>query len=115
MTACAVHAASAFDRRAGDVGVRSVYRLCWSSNWLWLACTKRDDAPDRIVRRNADGHAIARNYFDTEAAHAAAQLGQHFVTCVTLHAIKPPAMHGHDCALHVDQIVLAQLVANPFL
>ena len=115
MTGCGDHAANASARQAGGGGVIGVYRLCWSSNWLCLACTKRDDAPDRIVRRNADGHSIARDHFDTEAAHAAAQLGQHFVTCVTLHAIKPSAMHGHDCALHVDQIILAQLLENPFL
>ena len=89
----------------GCVGVQTV---------IWLARAERDDAPDGIVRRDADGHPIARNNFDTEAAHAAAELGQHFVAGVTLHAVKPAAVHGHDSALHVNQIVLAQLLANPF-
>ena len=88
------------------IGVQTVF---------WLACAEGNDAPDRIVRRNADGHAISRDDLDAEAAHSAAELGQHFMAGVTLHAVKPSAMHGYDGALHVDQIVLAQLLANPFI
>ena len=90
----------------GCVGIQTVF---------WLARAECDDAPDGVVRRNADGHSIARNDFDTEAAHSAAELGQHFVAGVTLHAVKPSAMHGYDGALHVNQIILAQLLANPFI
>ena len=82
---------------------------------IWLACAEGDDAPNGIVRRDADGDPIARNHFDSETAHAAAELGQHFMAGVTLHAVKPSTMHGHHSALHVDQIVLAQLLANPFV
>jgi hypothetical protein len=82
---------------------------------IWLACAERDDASDGIVRRDPHGNPIARNNFDTETAHPAAELGQHFVAGVTLHAVKPSAMHGHDGALHINQIVLAQLLANPFI
>ncbi len=37
--------------RAGDDcrRVRVVYRLCWNSNSLWLACPEGDDAADRVV------------------------------------------------------------------
>ena len=101
-------------RLAGAFEVDGVYRLCWNSNCLWLAGAERDDAPDRIVRRNAYRYAIARNDFNTEAAHSAAELGQHFMAGVTLHAVKPSAMHGYDGALHVDQIVLAQIASIPF-
>ena len=77
----------------------------------WLACAEGDDAPDRIVRRHADGYAITRNHLDAEAAHPAAELGQHFVAGVALHAVKTAAVHSHHSALHVYQIVLAQLLA----
>ena len=100
---------------AGAVEVAGVYRLYWNSNCLWLACAECDDAPDGIVRRDADGHPIAGNDFDTEAAHAAAELGQHFVARIALHPIKPATVHSDDGALHVNKIILAQLLANPFL
>ena len=82
-----------------------------SSNCIWLACTERDDAPDGIVRRDADGNAIARNDLDAEAAHAPTQLSEHLVTGVALHAVKTAAVHRDHGALHVNQIVLAQLLA----
>ena len=90
----------------GCVGIQTVF---------WLARAERDDAPDGVVRRNADGHAIARNDFDTEAAHSAAELRQHFVAGITLHPVQPTTVHGDDSALHVNQIILAQLLANPFV
>jgi hypothetical protein len=34
---------------------------------------------------------------------------------VTLHAVKPAAVHGNHGALHVNQIVLAQIASSPFL
>ena len=79
--------------------------------WLWLACPERDDAADRIVRRNANGDAIAGNDLDAKPPHSAAELCQDLMTSVALHAIKPAAMHRDDSTLHVDQIVLAQLLA----
>src|SRR5207245_4292131 len=78
---------------------------------FWLACAEGNDAPDRIVRRDADGHAISRNDLDAEAAHSAAELGQHFVAGVALHTIESAAVNRHHRALHVDKIVLAQLLA----
>ena len=101
-------------QQAGAFEMVGVYGLYLNSNCLWLARPERDDAPDRIVRRNADGHAIARNDFDTEAAHSTAELGQHLVAGVTLHSVQPATVHGDDGALHVNQIILAQLLANPF-
>jgi hypothetical protein len=47
--------------------------------YLMLTGSECNDAADRIVRRNPDSHAIARNYFDSETAHAAAQLSEHFM------------------------------------
>src|SRR3954467_12703736 len=81
---------------------------------VWLECPEGDDAPDRIVRRDADGDAIPGNHFDTEAAHPAAQLGQHFMAGVALHTIETPAVDRHHRALHVDEIVLAQTASDPF-
>ena len=89
-------------------------QLFWNSNRLWLACTERNDAPNRIVGRDANGNPVAWNHFDAEAAHTAAQLGQHLVAGVTLHAVEPAAVNRHDRALHIDQIVLAQIASNPF-
>ena len=79
-----------------------------SSNCIWLACTERDDAPDGIVRRDANGDAISRNDLDAEAAHAPTQLSEHLVTGVALHAVETAAVHRDHGALHVNQIVLAQ-------
>ena len=89
---------------AGDCGER-----CSNSNCVWLTGSERDDAPDGIVRRDTDGYAIARNDLDAEAAHAAAQLREHFVSGVALHTVESAAVHCHDRALHVDEIVLTQI------
>ena len=96
---------------AGDRG----NQLCWSSNRSWLACTERNDAANRIVGGDPDGHPVAWNHFDAEAAHAAAELGQHFVAGVALHTVEPAAVNGDHGALHVDEIVLAQLLAHPLI
>src|SRR5229473_421277 len=61
------------DRRPG--GRRGRCRsVVFEFKSLWLARAEGDDAPDGIVRRNANGHAISRNNFDAEAAHSAAEL-----------------------------------------
>ena len=51
------------------------------------------------------------NDLDAEAAHSAAELGEHFVAGVALHAVEPAAVNRHHGALHIDEIVLAQLLA----
>ena len=73
-----------------------------------LSGPEGDDAADRVVRRHADGHAITWNNFDPEAAHAAAQLCEHFVSRIALHTIEAAGMDSHNGALHVDQIVFTQ-------
>ena len=60
---------------------------CMGIQIVILASAEGDDAPDRIVGRNANRDAIARHHLDSEAAHPAAQLGKHLVTLVALHAI----------------------------
>ena len=87
--------------------------VVWEFKTCFLASTEGDDAADRIIRRDPDGHAIARNHLDAKAAHPAAQLGEHFVALVTLHAIQPAAVNRNDRALHVNQIILAQLLSFP--
>jgi hypothetical protein len=37
------------------------------------------------------------------------------VAGVALHAVKPAAVNCHDCALHIDQVVLAQIASIPFI
>ena len=95
-------------------GVGGVFCLYWNSIDIWLACAEGDDAPDRIVRRNADGDSVSRDHFDAEAAHSTAELGEHLVAGVALHAVEPAAVNRHDRALHIDQIVLAQTASVPF-
>ena len=95
-------------RRTGSVCGGVVGRLNQGSNCMWLAGTERDDAPDGIVRGNADRHTISRDNLDAEAAHPAAQLGKHFVAGVALHAVKTAAVDRDHRPLHVNQIVLAQ-------
>ena len=95
-------------------GVGDGFCLYGNSIDMWLACPEGNDAPDRIVRRHADGHAISGNNLDTEAAHAAAELSEHFVAGITLDPVKPPAVHRDNGALHIDQVVLAQTASVPF-
>jgi len=80
----------------------------WEFKACFLASAEGDDAADRIVWRDANGHSIPRYYLDPEAAHSAAQLRQHFMALVTLHTVEAAAMHRDYGALHVNQIVLAQ-------
>lgn len=61
-----------------------------------------DDAADRVVRRDANSHAVAGDHFDSKPSHPSAQLSEHFVTLIALHAVKPPAVNRHDRALYVD-------------
>src|SRR3712207_8149254 len=42
-------------------------------------------------------------------------LREYFVARVALHAIQTAAVHRHDGALHVDEIVLTQTASVPFL
>jgi len=80
----------------------------WEFKSSSLASAEGDDAADRIVWGNAHGDSITRDDLDSEAAHPAAQLRQHFMPLVTLHAVKAAAMHRYHGALYVNQIVLAQ-------
>jgi hypothetical protein len=78
-----------------------------------LASAEGDDAANRIVGRYAYRDAISGHHLDSKAAHPAAQLGKHLVALVALHSIQPTAMDRHNRALHVDQIILAQLLSFP--
>jgi hypothetical protein len=78
-----------------------------------LPSAERDDAPDGIVGRDPHGHSVAGNHFDAETAHPAAQLCENLVTLVTVHAVQPAAVNRHNSALHVDQIILAQVMPFP--
>src|SRR5262245_13804776 len=80
-----------------------------------LSSAECDDPSNRVVRRDSHRDAIAGDDLDAEAAHPAAELGQDFVTGIALHAVKTPAVHRDDGALHIDQIVLAQTASVPFL
>jgi hypothetical protein len=75
-----------------------------SQQWLsiYLSCAEGDDAADRIVGRDANRHAVTGDDFDAEAPHPAAQLGEHFMTGITLDPIQPAGMHRHHRSLHVD-------------
>jgi hypothetical protein len=92
----------------------AVERLMMSSNLVCdLASAEGDDASDGVVGRHAHGDPIARDHLNAEAAHTAAQLGQHFVAGIHLHSIQTAAMHGDHGALDINQIVLAQ-IRSPF-
>src|SRR5687768_11236210 len=53
-----------------------------------LSGAEGDDAADRIVGRDPDGHAVARHDLDAKSPHPAAQLRQHFVSGVALHTVE---------------------------
>jgi len=76
------------------------------------ASSEGDDAANGIVGRHADGHAISGHHLDPEAAHPAAQLCEYLVALVALHAVKTSAVDRHDRTLHVNQIVLAQMLSS---
>jgi hypothetical protein len=78
-----------------------------------LPGAERDNPALWIVGRDANRDAVARHNLDAEPAHPAAQLRQHLVAGVYLHAVQPTAVHGDDRALHVDKIVLTHLVKQP--
>ena len=78
-----------------------------------LASAERDDAANRIVRRNTDGHPVSRHHFDAESPHPTAQLGQHFMARIYLHPIQTAAVNGDHGALDINQVVLAQM-RSPF-
>jgi len=75
------------------------------------ASAEGDDAANGIVRGDANRHAITWNYLDPETTHTAAQLRKHFVALVAVHAVKATAVDRHDRALHINQIVLAQMLS----
>ena len=92
---------------------------------VWCVCSKPglpdlpgaegDDSADRIVRGNADRHAITGDDLDAEPPHAPAQLGEDFVAGITLHAIQTAGVNGDHCSLHVNEIVFAQqLILSPY-
>ncbi len=73
-----------------------------------LSGAEGDDAADGVVRRHTDGDPVTRNDLDSKAAHPAAQLREHFVARIALHAVKPTRVDRDDRALHINQIVFAQ-------
>ena len=75
---------------------------------MTLSGSECDDPPHRVVRGYANRDSIAGNDFDSEAAHSPAQLGQHFMSGVALHAVEPTRVNRHHRSLHVNQIVFAQ-------
>ena len=94
-----------------------MWRLTAAASFRWrrgttqlsaLSGAERDDAADRIVRRYANCDAVAGNDFDSKAAHSAAQLRQHFMARITLHAVQTARVNRNHGSLHVYQIVFAQ-------
>ena len=77
------------------------------------ASAEGDDAANGIVRRDTDGYSIAWNHLDPEAAHPAAELSQNLVALVAMHSVETTAVDRHDRALHIYQIILAQLLSFP--
>ena len=75
---------------------------------MLLASSERDDAADRIVGGNTHRHAITGHDLDSKPAHSPAQLGEHLMPLIALHAVETTAVDRHDRALHVNQIVLTQ-------
>jgi hypothetical protein len=75
---------------------------------LWLPRAEGDDAANGVIRRDTDGHPIARHDFDAESPHPSAQLSENLVAGVALDSIEPPRMDGDDRALHIYEIVFTQ-------
>jgi hypothetical protein len=78
-----------------------------------LASAEGNDAADGIVRGNPYGHTVSGHDLDSESAHTAAQLREHLMALVALHAVKTAAVNRHNGPLHINQIILAQLLSSP--
>jgi len=91
---------------AASIGCVGIQNLLF-----WLAGAECDDPADRIVWRYADGYSVSGNYFDAKSAHTTAELRQDLVAGIALHTVQPAAVHRDNGALHVNQIILAQLLA----
>ncbi len=75
---------------------------CIGIQWgFLLARSERDDPSDRIVGRYPDRYTIAWDHLDAKTSHSTAELSQHFMTSVTLHAIQSAAVHRDNGALHI--------------
>lgn len=101
--------------RAGRrlAGLRRACRLCSGCVLLEvkvvaLARAERDDAAEGIVGRNSHRHAVSGDDLDSKPSHSPAQLREHFVSGIALHAIKAAGVDGRDRPLHVNEIVFAQ-------
>jgi hypothetical protein len=73
-----------------------------------LPGSERDDPAHRVVGRHTNSDTVAWNHFDSETPHPAAQLRQHLVAGVALHAVQPTGMNRNHGSLHIYQIVFAQ-------
>ena len=67
-----------------------------------LSCPECDDAAHRIVGRDANRYAVTGNNLDAEAPHPAAQLSEHLMAGIALHAIQTTGVHRHYGSLHID-------------
>jgi hypothetical protein len=63
----------------------------------------------RVVRREADLHAIAGDHADAEAPHPAGQLGRHGLAAVERDLVAAAAENLLDRAGRLDQIVSRQM------
>jgi len=93
------------DRLGGCCEVMNAWE---SSRTVMLPRAEGDDASHGVIRRDTDGHPIARNHLDAEAPHPSAELCENLVPCVALDAIQTPGVDGDDRALHIYEIVFAQ-------
>ena len=79
-----------------------------------LSRAESNDAAHWIVGRDAHRHAVTGDNLDAKAPHPAAQLCEHLVAGIALHAIQTPGVHRHYGSLHVDEIIFAQqLILSP--
>ena len=68
------------DHAAAGERARGVEKQLSSRLFCELASAEGNDAANRIVGGDANGHSIPGNHFDAKAAHPAAQLGQDLVS-----------------------------------
>ena len=107
----ASEAAATFERRQSPI-LHDDEGVVVPNDWLYenskLTRAEGDDAADRVVRRDADGHPVAWHDLDAKSPHPTAELRQYLVARIRLDPVQAAAVHGHYRALNVDQIVLAQ-------
>ena len=76
---------------------------------LTFAQPEGDETVGRVVGRQTDGDAIARDHANSEAAHSPGKLGGHLLVVLERDLIAPSAEDLIDASSRLNQVVSCQI------